>query len=292
LVHDRYIVLSWRLDEFAESVMLQQAARSGVRLARCSGIFLPLLAVLLTVDVALVALHLGHFWYEWYGTGVRSEQFRLDVEGGYAEWWEGAKGLLCVLLLAAAWSHSRVHALAALAVVFGIGTLDNLLGLHERAGAHLSVLLAPTAAIFPRAPAAFGEVAYLLAEALVIVVVLFLGFRRTLPALRPAPLAMVALIILLGGFGIGVDILTTALIGGHPIASRAVLMLEESGELMVLSVATAYAAALHWQARGQRPRSVAAPDGMPLPVAASRGPEAFAMASDPGRRVAGRRASG
>jgi hypothetical protein len=222
--------------------------RAAVRLTRTAW-FRRTLAVVLLVDAAFVILHVAHVWTEWRGFGglFAAQRFSLEHEGGPSESWEGAMTALCVICLADAWRRTGAPADAALSAIFLLLGADNFLALHERWGDWASPLFARAAAMFEAAPQAFGELSFYVLAGSAILLLLAASFRRSGAAHRPVILLFVALLLSLGAVGAGVDLVHAALGGIRRAVDRLFGIAEDGGELLLLSLACAFAVALRQQ---------------------------------------------
>jgi hypothetical protein len=210
------------------------------------------LGSLLVVDAVLLYLHVvGEMTrFGWIDSAFADHAFSLEVEGGYAESFEYAKLAACAVALAGCWSRSRQPIYAALAVVFGIALVDNALGLHERFGHLASGALQPTEALFAGAPVALGELGFFAIEGAVVLTLLLLGLRRSTGRHRLLGIAFLLLLLALGGFGVGVDLLHAIVAQMRYALDRIFTVIEDGGELVLLSVTCALALATFAHVRG------------------------------------------
>ena len=215
--------------------------------------FRRVLAFVLLVDAAFVVLHVAHVWTEWRELGglLADERFSIENEGGPSEVWEGAMTALCVFFLANAWRRTGAPVYGALTAAFVVLGADNLLALHEHWGVWARPLFAGTAAMFEAGPQAFGELSFYAVAGLGILGVLFAGFRASAPAHRRMGLIFVALLAALGAVGVGLDLVHAALGGIRRALDRLFGTAEDGGELLLLSLACAFAVALRQQPAAQ-----------------------------------------
>lgn len=216
-----------------------------LRPALHSRVMVVTLGALVAIDVVFLGLHLAHVAAEWRGGGaLAGRAFSIETEGGASEIYEFAKASICVggLWLCAVRTAQPVY--AALSGAFGLALLDNALMLHERTGGLLAPALVSATAWFQAAPQALGELCFFAVAGGAILVLLAIGFRRSLRPHRRAGAAFVMLLMMLGGFGVALDMFHAMVGGQRRAVDRIFGAIEDGGELMVLSVAAALAVAL------------------------------------------------
>jgi hypothetical protein len=206
-----------------------------------SRLLLGVLALLLLVDAGFLAAHAGQVIAEWRGLiAPGAARFSIEAEGGPSEIYEGAKAGVCVLaLVIVAWRESQ-PVYAALAAAFALALADNALALHERWGAAVAQLLP----LGRGAAQAGGEITFFLAAGLLMLAALTLGFTRSAPPHRRMGLPFVGLLLALGGFAVVVDLVHAAVAGQRRAFDRLFGLVEDGGEMVVLSLACALAIAL------------------------------------------------
>jgi hypothetical protein len=216
--------------EFARDML--QAAAGLVASRPAAGV----LATLLLVDFLFLALHVCHVFaaHFWAGSLPADRSFSLEQERSYSEWYEYAKTLACMLTLALCYLRRQQPAYAALSVVFAILLADNALGLHEHAGTLLSGTFGWAGLLFDSGPQAMGELSFFLLLGLGTTVMLAAAFRRSGREHRATAGLCLLLILVLAGFGVGVDLLHAAVSGWYRL-DRLFGAIEDGGELVVLS---------------------------------------------------------
>lgn len=202
--------------------------------------FAIIVVLLVAADVVLMALFGAHK-LGW----ATTPSLDLGADGGPAEILQYAK-LFCAAVAAgllARWTRQPVYAV--LALLFGGLLLDDALMLHEHWGARLAAAGALPSVAGLR-PSDLGEVAFLAAWVGPLALAGVLTYRRSSgPARRAARVALGALVVL-AGFGVGVDVLHEAVLAVVQIDGlhSAFVLLEEGGEMVALSVLAAGAVAL------------------------------------------------
>lgn len=194
-----------------------------------------LLVLLLVGDLVYVAIHLV-------ATGTTlldSPLATLDVDRGYAEFFQYLKLLWACLLLACVGLRSRRWQYLAWVALFGYLLADDSLSLHENLGVVLADRLALTDAIGLRA-IDFGELLVSAAAGVVLAVSLGLAYARGGDEFRRSSRDLFALLLALVFFGVVVDM---AHIAVDPAGwlDNALVILEDGGEMVVGSFVTWYA---------------------------------------------------
>ena len=232
-----------------------------------------LLGSLLALDGMFMLLHGMNVLQEYLGqSGAFSDRrFSIEQDGGFAERYEYAKTIACSLFLLGCHRRTGQPVYLALAATFALALLDNALRLHEQVGELAAPSLQSLRQLFESAPEALSETAFLLVLGLLVAGGLGLGFARSTQRHRIIGASFVAVLIVLGGFGIAIDLL-------HSIAGRINLkvdrvfgFIEDGGELVVLSLACAMscAAFLHFRAP-ERPYGTKGLGPSPIGVRADR----------------------
>jgi hypothetical protein len=197
--------------------------------------------LLLAADLFFIFAHIYHYLNNrfQFSSFQFSSNFILFKDLGYSEWWEYVKTAVSSALLAYVYAKSRQPVYLALAVFFLWTLYDNAFELHEDAGVVLSPLLFAFAG--PSAAQALGEMTYFAAAALLWSVLLLLAFRASGRQHRANGAIFIALIMLLVFFGVGIDALHALLKSHGEIFFHAFAILEDGGELVVLSAVAAAA---------------------------------------------------
>jgi hypothetical protein len=197
--------------------------------------------LLLLVDGGFLALHAGQVLAEWQGRVAPGQaHFSIEAEGGPSEVYEAAKAMACVLALALAAHRVMQPLYMALAAAFALALADNALALHERWGG----MVAPFLPLGPGAAVPVGELSFFAAAGLAILAALGTGFARSTARHRRLGLPFVGLLLALGGFAVAVDLLHAAVAGRRRAFDRFFGLVEDGGEMVVLSLSCALAITL------------------------------------------------
>ncbi|MEE6274461.1 hypothetical protein [Georgenia wangjunii] len=192
-----------------------------------------LLAMLLTV-LALAAAHIGHMTAgrpaDWY--------WHLGNDRGYGELLGYLQAGWGAIFLIIAWWRMREAVLLAWAVVLGYYLLDDSMRFHEQYG----WALARATGWYDRwgnSGGDLGEIAYMALVGLVLAAVVAVAHAFSGQPGRRVSWHLVMLFLVLVVVGIGVDVVH-ALIVHSAVLDLVFALLEEGGELLVLSVIVAY----------------------------------------------------
>jgi hypothetical protein len=207
------------------------------------------LAVLLVTDLLLIAASLEAQRRGW--SDGRYRQWLLRVEGGWPEQFGYAKEAGCAALLLLVRRRTREGVFAAWAAVFACALVDDRLQVHERAGRLLARHLPLPERFAGLREQDLGELAvWGLLGVLPLVAVVVLH-RRSPGHVRAASRGMAVVVAGFVFFGVVVDQVHSMTLGG-PL-DRGLGVLEDGGELVMLSVAVWYAGALLAAARRTGP---------------------------------------
>lgn len=193
---------------------------------------LPSLFALLAVDIVCVIMHVLNRLQE-----EPEPLLLLSSPKGIPEGLQYLKeGLSAGLLLAAGW-RARGWLLAVWALLFAYLMLDDLLEIHEHLGYAIAVQW-DYPAVFGLRPRDLGEVTVSVLVATGFLATIFSVARRSPRPFRHASQDLTCLLALLGFFGVVVDTAHMAIEGLH---LRGLTLLEDGGEMAVMSLIFAYA---------------------------------------------------
>lgn len=212
------------------------------------------LVLLLLLDFVFIIMHIAHLSALRYGlqSVFQDVRFSIEIDRGYSEQFEYAKTLICVLALLGCWTRTRQPIYAAVAFAFGFVLADNALGIHEKLGAAASVLFLPAARAFEAAPQALGEIVVYAFAGAVVFGAIALAWLRTETKHRYLGLAFVLLLGGLSAFGVGVDLVHAAVGHLHNELDKAFGLLEDGGELTILSAICALSLATYAKLAAER----------------------------------------
>ena len=189
-----------------------------------AGFLLPLLAI----DLVFIGGHLLRWGEAW----------RLDLDGGWGERWGYVKEAAIAVALLVVYRRSRQPIYAAWAAVFAYVLADDALMLHERGGKALARLFD----FQPMFGLRFNDWGELLVSAVagsLLLAVSWLAFQRSDATARWDSKILLGLFVVLVFFGVVVDMAHIALASaGFHVR---MLVLEDGGELLALSLTAAYA---------------------------------------------------
>jgi hypothetical protein len=193
------------------------------------------LVLLLVGDLVYVAVHL--VWTE--TRLLDSPLAALDVDRGYAEFFQYIKLLWTVLLLACLGLRTRQRGYLAWALLFAYLLVDDSFTLHEELGELLAERLALNDALGLRA-IDFGELLVSAAAGVVLAAAIGWAYRRGSAVFQRASRHLLVLLLAVVFFGVVVDMVHIALDPGETL-DKALVILEDGGELVAMSFITWYA---------------------------------------------------
>ncbi|MBC7799470.1 MAG: hypothetical protein H7Z10_02510, partial [Gemmatimonadaceae bacterium] len=161
-------------------------------------------------------------------TFLADDRFSIERDRGLSEVYEYLKTVFCVVGLAACYKMTSQPVYAALSSIFVWVLLDNAFGLHEYLGAMAAGSFDTAHRLFASAPQAFGEVTVFAGLGLIIAVTMSTAYRRSGPEHRALAGVCLGTIVVLAGFGVGVDMLH-AMVAGWAWFDRAVGTIEDGG---------------------------------------------------------------
>ncbi len=198
------------------------------RVADSATCHLPLL--LLIGDALFILLHLALVFTPLSGGRL----FYLDVDGGYAEWYQYLKLTGIVWLLVILAREQRRPLLIVWLALFAFLLLDDALRLHETAGLWLAnaVGLPPLIGLRPRD---LGELLFVGLVALGLLTALVRAYQDSDGRTRRFSLSLILALLALGVVGVGLDMLGQ-MASGWRVLHEVLIAIEDGGELIVVSV--------------------------------------------------------
>lgn len=206
------------------------------------------LVLLISADVLFGLLHVLHL----YTPHLRSADYSLSTERGFAEVFQYLKGYWIVILFA--WlGFAKTRLYWGWALLFGYLVIDDAFSLHETGGRMIAAALAYQPMFGLRAQ----DLGELTVYALIgggVCLMTGVAYRWGNAAFRRASRGLAVLLVLLAMFGAGADMLHSAM-GRASGAGRLMGILEDGGEMLVMSVICWYGIQLLQQAHASaRPR--------------------------------------
>jgi hypothetical protein len=187
------------------------------------------LVALVACDLGFVLLHIANKLVPW-----SDARFDLTYERGHPEAFQHLKEAgVSMLLFVLAW-RARVALHAAWALLFLYLLLDDALQVHERVGGRIALRAGFVSAMRLRAQD-FGELAVSLAVGSLFFALIASLYRRAPGSARAATHGLAVLLAALVFFGIVIDLAHIAV----PIVGFS--MVEDGGEMLVMSALLAYA---------------------------------------------------
>ncbi|MEE8104190.1 MAG: hypothetical protein V3T86_01495 [Planctomycetota bacterium] len=202
-----------------------------------------LLAVFLTLDLVFMATTILHYLHYSHGLGpdfTGDKNWGVGFERSYPELFNYAQVALLVGLLAFTWARSRSPAYLVAMLVFLIVLLDDSLSIHEIWGAWLvhEIKFGPH---FGLAAQEIGELMTWCGFGVLLVVPLVWASRRADRRSFAECGVLAGLFGVLLVFAIGVDFVGSTFGKGTEFQSFLYPLIEDGGEMIVLSYTTAFA---------------------------------------------------
>jgi len=207
------------------------------------------LAVLLVADLLLIAASVEAQRRGW--SDGRYRQWLLRAENGWPEQFGYAKETTCAALLLVLWRRTGGAVFAGWAALFGCALADDRLQIHERAGGFLARHVPLPGGVAGFREQDLGELAVWGLAAVAPLLVVAVLHRRSAGHVRAASRGIAVVVGGYAFFGVVVDQFHALAMGG-PLA-RGLGILEDGGELVLLSVAVSYVVALLVAARRTGP---------------------------------------
>lgn len=195
-----------------------------------------LLIALVLVDLLFMGVHALHVWSPW----LKSWMFSIELDRSLAELFQYLKQALLVLFLALAFMRSRRWGFVGWALLFGFLLLDDMLEFHERFGRIVGPALG-LPSMFGLRPDDHGEIAYAALLGVAVLSFVRITLRRGSRVTRHVSSDLLCLLVVLAVFAVAFDVLHTMTYFGAPAVADVVALLEDGGEMLVMSFITAYA---------------------------------------------------
>jgi len=193
-----------------------------------------LLICLLVVDMLFI---LAHVITESMGYS-ETRSFNLGYDGGFPELFQYLKFLIIVVSLAFLTFGHKKHSYIPWFILFFMLGIDDALGIHERFGWQFANRLGLDPAFGLRA-IDLGELTYFLIVGMLFLSVLAVFYLRGSTHFKRTCWDILLLFGPLVFFGVGIDMLHSYF-ESQPIAESILLVLEDGGEMIALSLLTWY----------------------------------------------------
>lgn len=197
-----------------------------------------LLVLLLIGDILFLILHLVHT----YTALLPDFLFSILVDRGYAEFYQYMKELWILILFLILGINRRNILFLILSLLFLYFLIDDSLELHERIGAFLAVNL-NFQPMFGLRDVDFGELAVFLFFGLQFLLLIGAAYIHSDAFSRVVLKNLLLMLAFLAFFGVIIDMVQITVL--HPVAYNILGMVDDGGELIVMSLITAYVFHLH-----------------------------------------------
>ena len=171
-----------------------------------------------------------------------SPLFNIETDNGYAEAYQHFKFVAIILVFAYLCIVKKIRHFLPWAVLFTYFLLDDSLQLHERLGSVIASAI-PITPPFGLRRQDLGELSVTVTAGLLILPSLLWAYYSAQPLIRQIFHKLALLLGLLVVFGVGVDMVHTAFMD-HPIISPLLALVEDGGEMLVISLFVSYAFSL------------------------------------------------
>ena len=199
----------------------------------------PAIAVLLLLicaDVGFTLLHLIYVETGW----LRGARISLEADGGPAEIFQYLKEFWVAVCMVAAFVLTRRAVFVSWALVFLFLLADDSMQLHENVGTWLGERYALPAPFGMRSKD-IGELLFAATAGLVMLAVVGVALWRGSENCRRVSQNLGVLVVTLGVVGILLDALHVIAYFGDSLLAQVLLVVEDGGEMIVMSAMTAYA---------------------------------------------------
>jgi hypothetical protein len=200
------------------------------------GATITLLILLATTDLVFILIHSMHVW----SSSLSGPHFSLESDNGLAALYQYIKQVWLLACLGLAFLQTRARAFIGWTMLFAFLLLDDLLQFHERFGELIAARLNYPAVLGLR-PTDLGELTAAAAIGSVALALAAHTFRRGDRRARWLAADLLCLLAALAFFGVFADMLHTILYFKSPAIAPVFAMIEDGGEMLVVSAMTAYA---------------------------------------------------
>ena len=195
-----------------------------------------LLLLLISADIAFIVLHLVNVETGWF----RGVPISLEADRGLPETYQYIKTFWIALCLAAAFWRTHIRVYACWAIVFVFLLIDDASQLHERVGTWLGRTYELPVA-FGLRPDDIGELLFAaLVGASMLALVGFASWRGGEQSWRVSR-DILCLVVALAFVGVAIDALHVIAYFHRPLLAQVLLVIEDGGEMLIISALTAYA---------------------------------------------------
>ncbi|QDV34323.1 hypothetical protein ElP_22080 [Tautonia plasticadhaerens] len=211
---------------------------------------LPFLLLLIGTDLLLCSLHLLHY----FTNRFNHPNWNLTREKGTGEYFQYLKYLWCCWMLLTVFSRRREASDVAWAGLMAYLLLDDYKGMHEKTGRLIVERVGFEPWLGLRGQE-FGELSYVLLVGSVIALVLVASYRYSGRRARADFAVLGALMFGMLVAAVGVDTLHILVLKDR-ILEPVLGMLEDGGEMIILSLMTVYCFHMALRSRDDRPEPI------------------------------------
>jgi hypothetical protein len=197
---------------------------------------LVLFGLLVSIDLLFIAVHVLHVW----SPALKAGHYSLEADGGMAEMYQYIKFIWLSGCLVLAFLQTRLPVYLGWMLLFGFLLLDDAIQMHERAGWWFADQFGFSAALGLRAKD-FGEIAFAACIGITAVALVLLTFWRGAAQSKHVSADILCLLCVLAFFGVFFDAIHTVAYFESPSLAPVLALIEDGGEMIVVSVITAYA---------------------------------------------------
>ncbi len=197
---------------------------------------LTFLSLLLCIDLAFILIHTIHVWTPWLG----NRKYSIEADHGLAEVYQYIKLIWIVACLATAFLQTRIKVLISWTILFAFLLLDDATQIHEKTGFWLGERFA-LPAIAGLRPDDLGEILFAAFIGSLTIGVVAYALWRGEPRARQVSRDILCLLCVLAIFAVGVDTLHVIAHFKESALSPVLAMIEDGGEMFVISALTCYA---------------------------------------------------
>lgn len=194
-----------------------------------------LLLLLLAADLAFIVLHVIYVETSW----LRGRPFSLEQDNGLPEAFQYVKQFWIALCMLALFRRTRELVYAGWLLVFTFLLFDDAFQIHEHLGKWLGEKYSLWA-VFGLRPDDIGELLFALFVGVLSALLIGFGFWRGDRDARAVSRDTAMLVVVLAVFGVGVDILHVIAYFKGSLSAQLLLIVEDGGEMVVVSVTAAY----------------------------------------------------
>lgn len=194
-----------------------------------------LLLLLVAADLAFIVLHVVYIETSL----LRGRPFSLEADNGIPEAYQYVKQFWLVLCMAALFRRTRAMVYLGWMLVFAFLLLDDAFQFHEHFGKWLAAQHALPVA-FGLRPDDIGELLFAAGFGGVTAMLIGFGYWRGDSHARAVSRDIAILVVALGALGVGIDMVHVITYFKAPLLAQFLLMLEDGGEMLVVSLMVAY----------------------------------------------------